>query len=248
MAHPRSSETLSHDTFEQAPIGISYMDRDGKILCANPAFCKLLGFDMHEIESKHIAEFTHEGDTTHNAAELERLWRGDIEVMDVEKRYVRAYGRELWVRATSALVRDRAASPSCSVEFLRDISARKDLAAALLQNQRLLQAVLADLPVAIRACNVEGGVFLQNPAAAQLFAMKTADESAVSTPDTHTLEVFMPDGKTVVPNEEGPLARAVLPANMASVSALSPSPKTSRRGRSWSANWRAPKNSSPSGM
>ena len=220
MAQRRSSETLSHDTFEQAPIGISYMDRDGRILRANSAFCKLLGFETREIESRFISEVTHPGDIAHNAAELERLWRAEIEVIDVEKRYVRADGGELWVRATTALIREASGAPSCSVEFLRDISARKDLAAALLQNQRLLQAVIADLPIAIRACNVEGRVFLHNPAAAQLYALRTPHESTESTPDLLAVEIFLPDGKTPVPPQERPLARALRGENVTNVELL----------------------------
>src|SRR5258708_31147154 len=100
MTQRRSSETLSYDTFEQAPLGISYMARDGRVLRANPAFCKLLGVDTSEIESKHITEITHEGDIAHNAAELVHLWRGDIDVIDVQKRFVRPVRRRPWFRAT----------------------------------------------------------------------------------------------------------------------------------------------------
>jgi len=220
MAQRRPSETLLHDTFEQAPLGISYMARDGRVLRANSAFCKLLGFDTRELESKLITEITHGGDVAHNAAELERLWRGEIEVIDVEKRYVRADGRELWVRATTALVRDESGAPSCSVECLRDISARKDLAAALLQNQQLLQAVITDLPVAIRACNVEGHLFLHNRAAEQLFALRTADDLSASIPDLHAIEMLLPDGKTLVPQQEWPLARALRGENVTNVELL----------------------------
>jgi PAS domain S-box-containing protein len=220
MVQRRSPETLSLDTFEQAPIGISYMDRFGRVLHANSAFCKLLGLDTREIESKLITEITHEGDIAHNKAELERLWRGDIDVIDVEKRYVRADGRALWVRATTALVREEGGAPSCSVEFLRDISARKDLAAALLQNQQLLQAVMTDLPIAIRACDVEGRLFLHNPAAAQLFALKAPDDSTESTLDPHAVEMFLPDGRTRVPHQEWPLARALRGENVTNVELL----------------------------
>jgi PAS domain-containing protein len=59
LSHP---ETLSHHTFEQAPIGIVYADRDGKVLRANPAFCRLLGFDSGELETKSIEELTHQAD------------------------------------------------------------------------------------------------------------------------------------------------------------------------------------------
>ena len=102
-------------------------------------------------------------------------------------------------------------APACAVEFLRDISVRKDLAAALLQNQRLLQAVIADLPVAVRACDVEGRVFLHNAAAAELFAIGKADDrDSGALPTTPlTVDIFLPEGKTPVPSEERPLARAL---------------------------------------
>ena len=159
-----------------------------------------------------IAQLTHEADVAHNAAEFERLWRGETAIIDVEKRYVRKDHRAVWVRVTTALVRDANGVPACAVEFLRDISVRKDLASALLQNQRLLQAVIVDLPVAVRACDVEGRVFLHNSAAAELFAIGPVDDlgsSAAVPTNLATVEIFLPDGKTPVPSEDRPLARAL---------------------------------------
>jgi two-component system, NtrC family, sensor kinase len=202
-AHLKQAETLSHHTFEQAPIGIVYMDRDGRILRGNHAFCDFLGLNSSEIETKSIAELTHDADVAHNAAEFERLWGGETGVLDMETRYIRADQRTIWVRATTALVRDATGAPTCAVKFIRDISARKDLAAALTQNQQLLQAVVADLPVAIHACDVDGHVFLHNSAAAELFAIGEAGD------DPPALEVFLPDGKTPVPSEERLLSRAL---------------------------------------
>jgi PAS domain S-box-containing protein len=162
----------------------------------------LLGFTSAEIEKASIAQLTHDEDIAHYAAEFERLWRGEIEIIDIEKRYVRMDRCALWVRVTTALLRDASGVPACAVEFLRDISVRKDLAAALLQNQRLLQAVIVDLPVAVRACDVKGRVFLHNSAAAEIFAIGAVDEPT-------TIEIFLPDGKTPVPSEDRPLARAL---------------------------------------
>jgi PAS domain S-box-containing protein len=210
-ANLQRADTLSHQTFEQAPIGIIYADRDGRVLRGNHAFCNLLGFNPREIETTSIAQFTYEADVANNALEFERLWSGEIDVIDVEKRYVRTDRRTVWVRVTTALVRDANGVPTCAVEFLRDISARKDLAVALLQNQRLLEAVIADLPVAIRACDVAGRVFLHNPEAAALFAMGKVDHSSseAHSPDPLAIEFFLSDGKTRVPSEERPLARAL---------------------------------------
>src|SRR5579863_10447826 len=122
--HLKRAQTLSHHTFEQAPIGIVYTDRNGRVLRANQSFCNLLGFNTREIETLSIAELTHDADVASNAAEFERLWRGEIDVTDVETRYVRADHCTMWVRVTTALVRDASGAPACAVEFLRDISVR----------------------------------------------------------------------------------------------------------------------------
>src|SRR5579863_4026796 len=113
--HLKQAETLSHHTFKQAPIGIVYMDRDGRILRGNQAFCDLLGLNSRDIEATSIADLTHDADIANNAAEFERLWRGETDVLDTETRYVRADHRTMWVRATTALVRDATDAPTCAV-------------------------------------------------------------------------------------------------------------------------------------
>jgi PAS domain S-box-containing protein len=208
FASPERAATLAHRTFEQAPIGILYAGRDGRVLRANPALCSLLGFDSPEIEATSIARITHVEDIAGYTTEFERLWCGEITVIDIEKRYVRKDRQAVWVRASTSLIRDENGAPTCAVEFLRDISVRKDLAAALLQSQRLLQAVIADLPVAVRACDVDGRLFLHNPAAAELFAIGATDTSS-SEPSAPMAEFFLPDGKTRLAREERPLARAL---------------------------------------
>ena len=211
LASLQRAETLFRDTFEQAPVGIVYAARDGRILRANSTFCRMLGFDVREIESKSVIELTHELDIAESAAAFEQLWRGESGFVDVEKRYVHADRHAVWVRVTTALVRDENGVPSCAVEFLRDISARKELATALLQNQQLLQAVLADVPVAIVACDTKGAIVLHNRVADELFAIAPAEDANSQTPTPYPIgvQVFLPDGLTRVPREQRPLARAL---------------------------------------
>ena len=51
----RKAETLYRNTFDQAPIGIAYADRDGKFLRFNEAFCTLLGFSAAEFRVSRSA-------------------------------------------------------------------------------------------------------------------------------------------------------------------------------------------------
>jgi PAS domain S-box-containing protein len=206
----RKAETLFRNTFDQAPIGIAYADRNGRFQRCNQAFCALLGFDAGELESRSISDLTYNEDVARTATELERLWSGAIESVDLEKRYTRKDGTAQWVRTTTALVREGNSTPECSVEFLRDISNRKELAAQLLQQQTLLEAVIAELPVALLACNVAGEVTHSNRAAAELHCIQRLGPSAEgSVSRLSAAEVYLPDGITPVSEAGYPLARAL---------------------------------------
>ena len=196
----RKAQILFLNTFDQAPIGIAYADRDGRFLRCNPAFGSLLNLGDAELAVKSGGELTHPDDRACSAAELEKLWSGKVDFVDIEKRYLRKDGSSVWVRATTALVRDAGGNPECSVEFLRDISNRKELAAALLQQQTLLEAVITDLPVALVACNTSGRITHHNRAAIDLHCVDTPHAPA---------QTYLADGLTPVGDDERPLMRAL---------------------------------------
>ncbi|MGP8033271.1 MAG: PAS domain S-box protein [Steroidobacteraceae bacterium] len=202
-------ETLFRNTVEHAPIGIAFANRDGTFRHANLAFCAMLGYTVEQLRGESIADLTHGGDMDGTNAGLERLWRREVAHLDVEKRYMRKNGTPLWVRATTSLVADGGAEPECSVEFLRDISVRKEMAAALLQNQTLLATVVGELPLALLSCDVRGQLTHYNRAAIELFGIAAQSEPGPRNPYPITSQVFLADGKTPVGREERPLARAL---------------------------------------
>ncbi len=195
------AETLFRNTFDQAPIGIAYADRSGKFLRFNKAFTSLLGFSSSELFALSMAELTHAGDADSASAQIDRLWRGEVEFLDFEKRYIRKDGSSIWVRTTTALVLDGDRA-DCSVEYLRDITHRKELTAQLTQQRTLLEAVISDLPVALLACDVEGNVTHYNRAAVELHCIEPSDSKLMA-------DVYLMDGVTPVPEGDGPLARAL---------------------------------------
>ncbi|MGB6604825.1 MAG: PAS domain S-box protein [Steroidobacteraceae bacterium] len=204
-------ETLFRNTVENAPIGIAFANRDGGFRHGNLAFCAMLGFNADELKKESITSLTHAADVEVTTAGHERLWRGEVTHLDFEKRYLRKDGGPLWVRATTSLVYGGSDQPECSVEFLRDISKRKEMAAALQQNQTLLATVFGELPLALVACDVRGQITHFNRAAAELLGIGTERElcKLPRNPYPLTSRVFRPDGKTPVPREERPLARTL---------------------------------------
>ncbi len=152
--HLRKAETMFRNTFDQAPIGIAHADRGGRLLRYNQAFCTMLGFDPGELANKSIGEVTHGDDVARVSAELKRLWNGDIQFLDLEKRHIRKDGSVRWVRITTALVRDGDGRPEYSVEFLRDISARKESAEELERVHKQLMIASRQAGMAEVATNV----------------------------------------------------------------------------------------------
>jgi PAS domain S-box-containing protein len=222
----RPVEALFRNAVEQAPVGIAFANRDGRFLHCNRAFCSMLGFDAAELNDRSIANLTHAEDLESTATGLERLWGGELAQLDVEKRYVRKDGSALWVRVSTSLVHGGGAEAAYSVEFLRDISVRKELAQALLQNQTLLAAVIAELPLALLACDVTGRVTHSNGAAVELFgipAESTAAEARSAYPVTS--RVYQLDGTTPVPPEDRPLARALRGDEVSDVEFIVVTPK-----------------------
>ena len=136
----RKMETLFRNTFAQAPIGVAYADRSGTLLRCNRMFGEILGYDPEEIATRSVFDLTHAEDTSYSTIELERLWNGAVEFIDIEKRYIHRDGRIVWVRVTTALVREGDTAPERSVEFVRDISDRK---AADIELERVHKALMA---------------------------------------------------------------------------------------------------------
>ena len=209
LQSPTVSENLFRNTLEHAPVGIAFANRDGSFRHCNRAFCAMLGYSAAELRSHSVASLTVAEDLAATTEGLQRLWRGEIAHLDIEKRYLRRDGSPLWVRVTTSLSGGGGNAPECTVEFLRDISARKRIAAELLQNQTLLSTVIAELPLALLACDIEGHVTHYNRAAVELFGIP-GDSSTTARPAYPiTSQVFRPDGTTPVPREQRPLACAL---------------------------------------
>ena len=218
-----SLESLCRDVVEQAPVGIGFVNRDGGYRSCNQAFGELLGFSADDIVEQTLSSVTHAEDLAASLEGFEQLWRGKIALLDLEKRCRRKDGGELWVRVSTSLVRGRRAAPVCAVEFVRDISARREIAAALIQNQTLLAAVIAELPLALLACDTTGRVNFHNPSAVKLFGLPGATTLEANASDHYPVasQVFLPDGRTPVPRHQRPLARALAGEEVSDVELVS---------------------------
>jgi PAS domain S-box-containing protein len=120
----RASEEMARATFEDAPIGMARMDREGHIVASNRALTETLGLSGEELAGKTIEELTHPEDRSGDASLRELLLSDRRARYETERRLLAAGGRAL-----PALVSFSVAHPSrgdtALVAHVQDLRERK---------------------------------------------------------------------------------------------------------------------------
>ena len=111
----RESEERFREVFDHAPFCLCVTGLDGRIIRANAALCRMLGYSAEEFPGTAWAQLTHPDDLAPFLRWMER-WRREPEACrDAEKRYIRRNGNVMWGRVRISLVRDSDANPMCRV-------------------------------------------------------------------------------------------------------------------------------------
>jgi diguanylate cyclase (GGDEF)-like protein/PAS domain S-box-containing protein len=130
-------------TFESAPIGMALVSREGCVLKANRALSMLLGYTAPELLASTLQTLTNAADLGVELGYLEQLLAGRIRNYRLEKRFVAADGRDVWVSLSSSAVGDKS-EPDLLLWQMEDLTGWKrteeDLA------HRALHDPLTDLP------------------------------------------------------------------------------------------------------
>ena len=124
---PRRFESV----FSNAPIGMALVDRVGRWLEVNAAFCSTTGYSWGELKATTLEAITHPDDVDLDRRQKRDLLDGRIPSYEVEVRYRHARGHHLWVLVTASLVRDDLGEPLYAILQVQDISERKELAERL---------------------------------------------------------------------------------------------------------------------
>lgn len=156
--------------FETAPIGMAFFDTEGRYARVNHALCELLGRRADELLGRRDSELTHPDDRQTDVDAAWRILRGEIDVWQTEKRFVRPGGEVVWAIANMTFLRDDERRPLTWLGQFQDITARKALEAQLrglagedpltgLANRRRLDEALRDA-LALATRHGHGGALI----------------------------------------------------------------------------------------
>lgn len=91
---------LFSSIFQCSAIGMTVIDRTGRLVAVNPALQALLGYDEQELVGTSCADISHVDELPALRDRFEELKRGERDHFVLEKRYLRKDGRMVWGRVT----------------------------------------------------------------------------------------------------------------------------------------------------
>lgn len=137
----RNSEQRFRAMFEQSAVGMVLTDRHGKWLRVNQTFCEFLGYSESELLKLTSQDITYPEDRLQSAAQMKRLFDGEIDSFTLEKRYLCKNGEIKWGHLTFSYVRSPEGDPIYCLGVIEDICEQKQAEINLRDRLRLEMAL-----------------------------------------------------------------------------------------------------------
>ena len=168
-----AAERRYQSLFDDVPVGLFLVARDGKILDANPALMEMLGYsDRESLLATRVMNFF--ADSTERRALLDALKRSGM-VRFFEARFYRRDGKIIWAAANARVILNELDQTVFYEGSLEDITARREAERSLRESEARKSAILDSALDAIVTLNHRGQITEFNPAAEKAFGRRRED-------------------------------------------------------------------------
>ena len=141
----RSSEDRWRRVFDNSSAGIQVVAAGGRIIAANLAWQKMLGYTEEELRSLTALDITHEDDRAATERWMAESWGGKPRNWRLEKRYRRKDGNVIWADVSVGSVPGPESSAAAFITVIVDITERKRAEAELQQQEVSLREAQNEL-------------------------------------------------------------------------------------------------------
>lgn len=146
----RKNEVRYQTIFNQAAVGIAKINFiTNQYIEVNDQYCKIFGYTHDQLLTKNFRSITHPDDLTESISMLKKLATGEIKKFDLEKRYIDANGKVIWVHVTVSPLWIEGEVPKTVISVVEDITARKKAEKAIRKSEEEYKSLFNDSPIAL---------------------------------------------------------------------------------------------------
>jgi PAS domain S-box-containing protein len=188
----RNQEAQFRAIFETAPMGIALPSPEGQYIKMNAEYERITGYGLAELSSGvTFLDIVHPDERIEDATQYNRIVEGEIDVYQMEKRYIRPDGSLLWAHLTAAVVRDADGQLRFSYGLIQDIDEIKRVQQDSKRFMQLLQTTLELATDGILIIDMQANLLYYNQ---QIIRLWGISEAIMKQHNDDLLVLSMKDG------------------------------------------------------
>ncbi|WP_053955492.1 PAS domain-containing sensor histidine kinase [Inediibacterium massiliense] len=157
---------------ELSYVMVARSHMSGKVIKVPPKFIKMIGYADEEFMSMNIEDFTHPDDFKKQIKKMKDLWNKKYTSFDIEKRYIKKNKEIVWVYINMSLVCDEDGNPLYFLNYVKDISKRKEAEEALEKSEKRLRQITNSMCDMISQVNAQGMIEYVSPSCMSISGYK----------------------------------------------------------------------------
>lgn len=150
--------------FKSAQMGIAIVGLRGEWLDVNEYLCKLVGYTKKELLTLTFQDITHPNDLANDETHMQQFMNGEIDSLNIEKRYIHKNGSVIWINLSIVLLRDSSNNPLYFITTFQDISQVKMLMFELETKKNEFENIIRFAPNPMMIYSEDGDVIMLNEA------------------------------------------------------------------------------------
>ena len=166
------SERRFRALYERAPVGIALVEsHTGKFLQVNPKYCEIIGRSEQEMLGMTFLDITHPEDLKHSDDRLTQMIEEKLSGYDLEKRYLRADGRVVWVNLSIVPMWERGEQIRWHMAIVQDITERRMAQEALRESEERMRLAQQAAGIGVFERNMQEGGSQWTPEMEAIFGL-----------------------------------------------------------------------------
>jgi two-component system sensor kinase FixL len=120
----RAQNERLNATLKYSPSGITMADKSLRFVAANPAFARMIGYEVHELLGRPLSDFTHPDDIDASELAASNALAKGPDHYALRKRYLHKDGHIVTAALSATVVHDSAGKPEFVVANVEDLTDR----------------------------------------------------------------------------------------------------------------------------